>query len=191
MMDVNVSIQKARRCQPKGDKIMLYLIQKDRRFGFIDEAGRIVIEPVFEQILGSFDEGLCPFASNGKCGFIDITGVVRVEPEYDEVTPFFSEIACVRKGDRWGYIGRNGEVLIPFLFEDATGFDENGLAIVEKGGKQGYINKGGNFVIEPKFESAFFFNGRLAKVILDGKIGYIDLKGQMVWIEDVATGAEW
>lgn len=37
---------------------MRYLIQKDGNFGFINEGGHIVIEPIFEQILGSFEEGL-------------------------------------------------------------------------------------------------------------------------------------
>lgn len=170
---------------------MRYLIQKDGNFGFINEDGHIVIEPIFEQILGSFEEGLCPFSVNGKIGFIDEFGYVQIEPQFDEAMPFSFGITCVRKGEKWGYIGKTGETLIPFIFDDATGFDANNLAIVEINGKQGYIDRKGNFVIEPRFDSAYFFDGPLAKVILGGKIGYIDISGRLVWIEEIQTGAGW
>lgn len=36
---------------------------------------------------------------------------------------------------KWGYINRDGETVLPFIYEEADSFDENGLALVEVEGK--------------------------------------------------------
>ena len=49
------------------------------------------------------------------------------------------------KDDKWGYIDKNGNVVIDFIYDDANSFSEE-LASVEKDGKYGYIDKEGNVV---------------------------------------------
>ena len=45
------------------------------------------------------------------------------------------------------------------------------------GSKWGYVNPKGELVIEPAFEAAENFSGDLAKVVLNGKVGYIGTDG--------------
>ena len=63
-------------------------------------------------------------------------------------------------------------------FDDATDFDENGLAYVESEGKWGCIDLSGKYAINPQFDSKFSFqeNG-LARIELNDKYGYIDMNG--------------
>ena len=35
------------------------------------------------------------------------------EEKYDEITDFHRGFACVRQGDKWGYINENGPQLSP------------------------------------------------------------------------------
>ena len=48
--------------------------------------------------------------------------------------------------------------------------------------KWGYIDRTSKFVIDPKFtEAAQFLNG-MAQVTVDDKLGYINRKGEYIWI---------
>lgn len=62
-------------------------------------------------------------------------------------------------GKEWkvGFVDYNNETVIPFEYEGAGNFTENGLAAVKKNNKWGYINKSGNTVIPFKYDYASDF----------------------------------
>lgn len=63
------------------------------------------------------------------------------------------------RGQAYGYMNQNGDVVIRPQFEMGRGFRE-GLAAVKINGKWGYIDANGRIVISPQFESADnFYNG--------------------------------
>ena len=82
---------------------------------------------------------------------------------------------------KYGYINKQGKMVIDAKFDDAWVFSQNGLAKVQLNGKWGYINEQGKMVIDAKFDDALGFsqNG-LAVVKLNGKYGYINEQGKMV-----------
>lgn len=67
--------------------------------------------------------------------------------------------------NRWGYIDRNGTVVIDPQFDEAHAFEE-GLARVVVAGRYGYIDPSGAFAIEPRFLQAFDFSFGRARVVL-------------------------
>ena len=86
-------------------------------------------------------------------------------------------------GDKWGYIDREGKIVIEPQFDKAFSFD-NGLALARRNEKKkGYINTEGEFVIEPQVDPPFYIsalsNG-LAVLKIDDKYGYINAKGEVV-----------
>lgn len=59
-----------------------------------------------------------------------------------------------KKNDVWkmGYIDWDHSILIPFKYDDAYAFAEDGsYAVVEKNGLYGVIDKKGNWILKPKF----------------------------------------
>src|SRR5437588_1750187 len=52
-----------------------------REVGYIDSAGKWVINPQFEDAL-NFTEGLAPVSVGGRWGYIDKTGKFAVNPQY-------------------------------------------------------------------------------------------------------------
>lgn len=56
---------------------------------------------------------------------------------------------AVAKNDKWGFINKNNEIVIPLIYDDVDGFSE-GLAKVEKDGKTFIINKQGQKVNSTK-----------------------------------------
>lgn len=79
----------------------------------------------------------------------------------------------------YGYIDRDGEMVINPQFDDALAFTE-GLAPVQVGDRWGYINHSGDTVISPQFNEAESFSEELAAVLVGDRWGYIDPTGNMI-----------
>lgn len=138
-------------------------VEQSYKEGFIDESGKIVINPVYESAY-NFSEGLASVCSGKGC---------------------YSSLGREKREKKWGYIDRTGAMVIPLQFDDADEFHE-GLASVSVGGKWGYISKGGKFVINPQFDLADRFKDGIAQVGVkvsdkETKFGYIDNSGKYVW----------
>jgi len=83
------------------------------------------------------------------------------------------------QGGKFGYMDRDGRVVIQPLFDSARRFLD-GLAVVQVGKKWGCIDKAGKIVIKPQFDRPYSFSEGLAAVSVGGKWGYIDNTGKTV-----------
>ena len=102
---------------------------------------------------------------------------------YDAVGDFHDGLAMVTKGDKYGFIDKMGNEVIPciydFMEETDCSFHE-GLAFVRQGDSGYFINKEGKKAFDFKYDAANHFSEGLAIVWKDGKCGYIDKKGNEV-----------
>lgn len=83
------------------------------------------------------------------------------------------------KDYRWGYIDREGNMVIEPLYHAAWNFHE-GLAAVKVDWARGYIDRDGKYVVELKYQYAGPFRDGKAKVMLDDVWEYIDHEGKKV-----------
>jgi hypothetical protein len=90
-----------------------------------------------------------------------------------------------RKG--YGYVNKQGQVVIAARFDEASTFSE-GLAAVQVNSSWGYIDVAGNIDIQPQFDKASFFHEGLAGVTLKGKDGFIDGNGKVVFMTTYKAG---
>lgn len=163
------------------------------KVGFIDKQGKMIIKPKFQATMG-FKDGLAEVLIKGKIVFIDRTGKVVIAPTkgYDINCCHYSEgmTTVITKDRKYGYINKNGQIVIEARFHGAKVFSE-GLAAVNlwsdgitySGGKWGYIDKTGKVIIDFKFDEAEPFFGGLALVgnPYAGETGYIDKTGKYIW----------
>jgi hypothetical protein len=170
--------------QSNPEKMTLFWIKQDGKYGYIDKTGTIVIPPAFENTMG-FREGLAATKLDGKYGYIDMKGDWVIKPTF-EFTYMFSEgLAMVRIGKKYAWVNRSGEVVIEPQDFDAVenGFREGRLA-VKKGVKWGFIDSKGKLVIPFQFEKVSAFNGGVAQVVSEGhQHHWIDLDGRVLWSE--------
>ncbi len=145
------------------------------RYGFIDTAGRMVIEPQFG-LVGQFSEGLAMFGLGGRSaedalyGFINTSGEPVIPPKFDylyyfgssgmsdEARAFSEGLALVTfdHGESWAYIDKNGEITIKPRDSVLPAPFRNGLALLENGDlyrtagewRWEYIDKSGKTVWE-------------------------------------------
>lgn len=186
----------------KVEEDVLFLINEDGKFGYVNREGKIVIAPQFidAQV---FSEGLaCVWVGNledGKYGYIDKSGKIVINPQFAEANEFSEGMALVRmvgrsllvpskEGDcennwRWRFIDKTGEFVGDMQFEYAHNFSE-GLALVNIGNRYGYIDKNGKIAINPQFSHAEDFSEGLALVYAEDP--QCDKYDYLKWMEENA-----
>ncbi|MEH1906742.1 WG repeat-containing protein [Nostoc sp.] len=78
-------------------------------------------------------------------------------------------MALVKLANKFGYINKEGNLIIEPQFDEADIFSE-GLAPAQMGGKWGYINQFGEFVIPPDLDFAKPFSEGIALVNVGGEL---------------------
>ena len=77
--------------------------------GAIDQTGKLVISPAYEQVGHFFGGSLAPVKlPGGKWGYIDKTGKLAINPQFDRAREFIDGLAIVELADRFGMIGTDG-----------------------------------------------------------------------------------
>jgi len=112
-----------------------------------------------------------------------LEGLAKVVVNYDEVCDFHEGLARVYKGDKYGFIDKMGNEVIPCIYDFMEEVDLNfhdGLAFVRQGDKHFFINKEGKEAFPYNYDTGLNFSDGLALVWKDRKCGYIDTKGNEV-----------
>jgi hypothetical protein len=148
--------------------------------GLIDINGKIVIEPIYDEISGYFIHGFMRVRNNGKAGIINEEGKIIIPIEYENVLDFKNNMFTAEKESKWGIIDTGNNVIIPFEYGRIRHF-ENDLALITTKGT-GYVNMDNKIIIEPQYSfnlSGDFFNG-IALIKKDNQYGFINKNNQIV-----------
>ena len=188
--------------QPPGEALHRIVVEK--KWGFINRNGEIVIEPQFDWVR-EFSDGMCQASKGGKWGYIDQTGRWAFDaPLTHDDRPFRCGVAVVYTDKGQGIVNRTGSV-IDCPFDWIHDFSEGLTAVFirpEVKKRQppqfgptleqwGFVNTKGEVVVPTKFTSARAFSGGLAAVYVggvndsctglrDGKWGFMDQTGKFV-----------
>src|SRR5437763_3816145 len=82
----------------------------------------------------SMAQNLVRFYENAKVGYRDQDGKLIVPAKYEAGSEFYEGMALVLENRMRGFINNRGEVVIQFIYNDASVF-KNGLARVARGSK--------------------------------------------------------
>lgn len=188
--------------RPAQTGTVLYPIVESSKWGYIDEAGRIAIQPRFDDAK-PFYEGLARVKIGQKWGFIDRTGNLVIPAQFeidlygdaanDSSLDFHEGMAAVslRQGEKWGYIDQSGRMVIPPKYDVAERFAE-GLASVGNsysetvgnasaiyhGGAARYIDKSGHVLALPIVGGTFSEGLAIASVARKRPITETDLTAE-------------
>lgn len=118
---------------------------RSKQWIYINKKGKQVFAQTFAQA-DAFSNGLAAVAlqSKGKkiFGFINTTGKLAIPPKYEAYSykPFSEGLAAVKQNGRWGFINKQGQMVIKAQFEEVGSFKE-GKCRVRYQGKWGMIQK--------------------------------------------------
>lgn len=91
--------------------------QTERRYGYINKKGDIVIPLVFTGC-DNFNEGYAAAANNGLFGVIDQKGNWVIHPAYQQACSPKESAIPVKQNDKWGFIRLDGSVLSDPIYDD-------------------------------------------------------------------------
>jgi len=115
-------------------------------YGAVDKSGKTVI-PLKYDYLAPFSEGLAQAVIQNRHGFIDVNGDVAIFFKYHIVGHFTKEnLAVVKQKDKYGYVDKAGNEVIPCIFDEADYFID-GISAVRSDGLWGFIDTTGKEVI--------------------------------------------
>lgn len=176
---------------------------QERKYGYMDKTGRVVIEPQFHNA-GHFSEGLAWVAVLAErkwlYGFIDKTGKLVIPPQFTEQPGDFVEgLARVAGKYNYGFIDRTGRFQISEQFQQLDGFFSEGLVAAALQGdppRGVYLQRDGKVAFEiplwqertarqrslPTFGMPLRtpFSEGLAPVVSFNKVGFMDRTGKVV-----------
>lgn len=128
-------------------------VKKDSVYGLYNLQGETLLPLKYERIQKS-ERPVIPFKQNGKWGIYNSITQESKSLPYDSIGSFSESLASVIKDGKSGYIGFNGELLIPPKFNSASDF-HNEKAEVSLTYFNDTIDKEGNRV--PLHRINYFF----------------------------------
>ena len=184
---------------------------EDDLWGFVDKSGVMVIKPQFKYAY-SFSEGLSAVELEGRRGYINHTGQLQIPNRYKAAHSFSEGLALTtvlvekktagltfwrskeeNSDEKYGFINKNGDVVIEHRFEYARSFSD-GLAAVKTKEKWGFVDRLGNMVINANYGFVNNFSEGLVGFSLSNssrKYGYMDKTGRVVIEPQFATAFDF
>lgn len=166
----------------------LFPVKIGEEYGYVDRAGKIVINPQFAEA-GLFRDGIAIVKSSGKkglYGYIEETGKYTIQPQYISATAFSDDLAwTVLENGAPVAIDAKGQVKFSLATAEKVNMFNEGLApfSVNEDSKEkwGFVNAKGETSINPQFSKVSrFSNGLCAVADENDKWGYIDKTGKIV-----------
>ena len=156
----------------------LAAVEKDDKWGCIDQTGKEVIPFIYDNIY-ALNDGLISVEKDDKCGCIDQTGKEVIPFIYDGIYRSGDGLLRVEKDGKYGYIDRTGKEIIPCIYMYACN-NLCGFASVKKDDNWGCIDQTGKVVIPLIYDDIDGFYDGFAKIEKEGKYGLIDQTGKEV-----------
>lgn len=161
-------------------------VEKDGRFGYIDESGRLVI-PFKYKKAGPFSENGLAFVlgDDDLGGYINREDEFVIPPIYESGSMFSFGFAAVSRDGEYKYIHPNGLQAINATFQYASGFSDFALAkVIDKNGKHILMDSQSRIVLSLK-EGAWISDLKKATRVAKftnprGKQALIDASGKIV-----------
>lgn len=176
--------------KPKYSKIDVYDI-KDRlakvmlkeKEGLVDlTTGKEILEPIYDEVYTITRANISSVKKGDKYALVRNDGKMITDFIFESLQLYDAELLGAKQNGYWGYINHEGKMVIPYQFDCTRGMFDYELTPEEKQGKWGYINQKGETVIPFKYDKAdYFYNKPKAEVVLDGKKGTVDKRGNETW----------
>jgi hypothetical protein len=149
-------------------KYGLAAVQLKKKWGYVNDLGQVVVPFDFEEV-GTYSEYFSyPEVSYYEFNNTWVNRIFQTPPKLKQV------YAPVKKDGKWGYINRQGQIVIGCIYEDAGPFS-GGYAHVKKDGKWGYIDGKGNKKVSFIYDDAKpICDMELAPVKKGNKWGFVN-----------------
>jgi len=131
------------------------------RAGLIDTLGNVLLPLEFAKVIMIGDRLVMVSKMGNKFALATANGQTLSQEIYDDMQGVSSGFIPAKKGDKWGYLDKQGKAICSFEFDQAEAFHEGHAKVGKKSNYQnnqfesilnaGVINSRGQLVAEPKY----------------------------------------
>jgi len=161
------------------DSLYTFKDKEVGKWGVKNINGKMATSPQFDNI-DIFIDGMAIVKNGEKFGAIDKNGNFIISLQYDDLYYDSDGLFIAQIDKKYGWVNKKNEIIINPQYDSVAGFSGNKLAPVQIGGKWAYIDKKGQVAINPQFDKALPFGGDYAMAVNEGKIGFINQKGDFI-----------
>lgn len=163
----------------------LYLIQVDDKVGFINEKGKLVIEPQFDHAYYFFGDNVCYARIGERNGLIGTDGkfVAELDTTISWIYQFRKGVTTfIENNGKEGIISKSGEIILPPIYKKIINDNGHGFIVEDTLGNRGYVNNEGRFIVPCKYDDVGEMQDGMMVVATSSKCGYVDSTG--IWVID-------
>lgn len=136
----------------------LLIVYRGTKSGLINSNGKEVLPIIYDKIYRPSNDWrpnkrrekkFGVLEKDGKMGLIDTKGKVVLPAWYQDIKNQSMEqekIFAVKINNKWGYVNKKSDIIIPCQYDDAFPFNEEEIAKINLAGKSGWIDKKGRIV---------------------------------------------
>lgn len=139
------------------------IVQKDQKWGVINNTGEIIINPQFSKIEYLWISNRLVFKTfeEKNTGLAASTGKTILECQYEEISPAGVGILIVKKGQKYGIYKTTGEKILEPTYDNIVNHFNDSLtpkwpAIVENNQLKGLINIKGEEITKPTYKNLYY-----------------------------------
>ncbi len=119
------------------------------KWGVLDDKGNVVYDFIYDNEIEMLDhEEYIYVYANGKTRVMDKDLKPILKNDYDLIDKACDDLFSVKINNKYGYVDKDDKIIIDFIYDEASPFNEYDLANVKVNDKWGIINKAGAFVQE-------------------------------------------
>jgi len=165
------------------------IVKKENRYGVLDNKGKEIIPLIYDSI-SRYSNGTAVVRHDNKYAVADRNGrfLIPFSLVFVEIGDFHQERARAARFNlmserikkQYGFIDKQGNTVVPFIFEDGHDRFSNGLAGMRYKGYWGYIDTQGNKVINFQYDTVTRFSHGRAMVRERDVIRVIDTRGRII-----------
>ena len=174
-----------------GEGMLAFRKSNDGKWGYIDESGKVIIEPRFTGTQ-SFSEGKAIVNVENNYGLIDRQGKFIIKPNYTSLLNLEENRYALGKSQdpekpylfpKYAIADSNGQIYTGFIFNGVSTY-KDGIASAFNDEFTFFVDKNGRrveFLPKVSGSGSLTFDKSLIKGDIDLRILYFDKKGKLVW----------
>ncbi len=152
------------------------VLNKKGKYGKINTYGNVVTDLQYDN-LGTGSK-FVPFEKEEMWGLMSASNKVLISPKYESIDLVDEQYVIARQEDSLGVLDPNGNIIIPFAFNEIE-YLKDGAFMVEEDGKYALFVKEQR-ISEAEYDAISLFNDDFVHLIKGKDYAYYDLKRGML-----------
>jgi hypothetical protein len=155
---------------------LLLPVKQNGKWGYINDTGKIVIEPVYSQAFDFKTKKYAIVKQGTHFGIIDKKGKILLSTIYDSLKTLNDSVLAIQYQGLWGIMTIDGKMILPCAYDALSACWWKHL-LYRKDGLLGLLSISGKIITPAKYDEIVRYDSVFFTTKLNRQIGLIDTSG--------------